>query len=102
MRRAASLTVAVLGALSGCSLSPRYQRPSVPAAPDAYKEAGEGKPATPADGRPPGRWWSVFPYQAFGDRESPVTAATQSLRAAPARLSQARDEPRVASGVCFP
>ena len=45
MRRAALLAMAVLGALSGCSLSPRYQRPSVPAAPDSYKEAGVARAA---------------------------------------------------------
>ena len=102
MRRAASLTVAVLGALSGCSLSPRYQRPSVPAAPDAYKEAGEWKLATPADGRPRGRWWTMFNDQALDDLETQVTEANQSLRAALARLEQARAETRIARAASFP
>src|SRR2546430_4343042 len=31
-----------------CSLSPRYQRPSVPTPPPSYKEAGEWKVAAPA------------------------------------------------------
>ena len=102
MRRAASLTVAVLGALSGCSLSPRYQRPSVPAAPDAYKEAGEWKLATPADGRPRGRWWTMFNDQALDDLETQVSEANQSLRAALARLEQARAETRSAHAGSFP
>jgi len=102
MRRAASLTVAVLGALSGCSLSPRYQRPSVPAAPDAYKEAGEWKLAAPADGRPRGRWWTMFNDQALDDLETQVTEANQSLRAALARLEQARAETRIARAASFP
>ena len=102
MRRAASLTVAVLGALSGCSLSPRYQRPSVPAAPDAYKEAGEWKLATPADGRPRGRWWTMFNDQALDDLETQVSEANQSLRAALARLEQARAETRSVHAGSFP
>ena len=102
MRRAASLTVAVLGALSGCSLSPRYQRPSVPAAPDAYKEAGEWKLATPADGRPRGRWWTMFNDQALDDLETQVSEANQSLRAALARLEQARAETRIGRAASFP
>ena len=102
MRRAASLAAAVLGALSGCSLSPRYQRPSVPAAPDAYKEAGEWKLATPADGRPRGRWWTMFNDQALDDLETQVTEANQSLRAALARLEQARAETRIARAASFP
>src|SRR5438105_8820693 len=102
MRRAASLTVAVLGALSGCSLSPRYQRPSVPAAPDAYKEAGEWKLATPADGRPRGRWWTMFQDRELDDLEAQVAAANQSLRAALARLDRARAQTRMARAAGFP
>src|SRR5438105_1012109 len=102
MRRAASLTVAVLGALSGCSLSPRYQRPSAPAAPDAYKEAGEWKLATPADGRPRGRWWTMFQDRELDDLEAQVTAANQSLRAALARLDRARAQTRIARAAGFP
>ena len=55
MRRPALPAAAVLGALGGCSLSPRYQRPAVPAPPPAYKEAGDWKLATPADTAPRGR-----------------------------------------------
>jgi len=80
MRRAASLTVAVLGALSGCSLSPRYQRPSVPAAPDSYKEAGEWKLATPADAAARGRWWTMYQDRELDELEAQVTDANQSLR----------------------
>ncbi len=102
MRRAASLTVAVLGALSACSLSPRYQRPSVPAAPDSYKEAGEWKLATPADGTPRGRWWTMFQDRELDDLEAQVTDANQSLRAALARLEQTRAQTRIARAAWFP
>ena len=102
MRRAASLAVAVLGALSGCSLSPRYQRPSVPAAPDSYKEAGEWKLARPADATARGRWWTMYQDRELDELERQATDANQSLRAALARLDQARAQTRMARAALFP
>src|ERR1700719_2254082 len=101
MQRAASLAVAVLGALSGCSLSPRYHRPSVPAPPDSYKEAGEWKLAAPADSTPRGRWWTMFQDRELDDLEAQVSDANQSLRAALARLDQARAQTRIARSAWF-
>src|SRR6202158_5025994 len=102
MLRGASLAVAVLGARSGCSLSPRYQRPSVPALPDSYKEAGEWKLATPADNTPRGRWWTMFQDRELEYLEAQVSDANQSLRAALARLDQARAQTRIARSAWFP
>jgi len=102
MRPAGSLTVAVLAALSACSLSPRYQRPSVPAAPESYKEAGEWKLATPADATARGRWWTMYQDRELDELEAQVTDANQSLRAALARLDQARAQTRVARAAWFP
>jgi len=102
MRPAASLTVAVLAALSACSLSPRFQRPSVPAAPDSYKEAGEWKLATPADATARGRWWTMYQDRELDELEAQVTDANQSLRAALARLDQARAQTRMARAAWFP
>jgi NodT family efflux transporter outer membrane factor (OMF) lipoprotein len=102
MRRVVSLAVAVLGVLSACSLSPRYQRPSMPAPPDSYKEAGEWKLATPADSTPRGRWWTMFQDRELDDLEAQVTDANQSLRAALARLEQARAQSRIARAAWFP
>src|SRR5882672_1847628 len=102
MQRAASLAGVVLGVLSGCSLSPRYQRPSVPAPPDSYKEAGAWKLAAPADSTPRGRWWTMFQERELDDLESQVSDANQSLRAALARLDQARAQTRIARSAWFP
>jgi NodT family efflux transporter outer membrane factor (OMF) lipoprotein len=102
MRRAPSLAVTVLSVLSACSLSPRYQRPSVPAPPDSYKEAGEWKLAKPADSTPRGRWWTMFQDRELDDLEAQVSDANQSLRAALARLDQARAQTRIARSGWFP
>jgi outer membrane protein, multidrug efflux system len=103
MRTAAALpALAVVLALGACSLSPRYQRPSVPTPPPSYKEAGEWKVAVPADSTPRGPWWTMFHDQELDELEAQVTAANQSLRAALARLEQARAETRIARAAWFP
>jgi NodT family efflux transporter outer membrane factor (OMF) lipoprotein len=103
MRTAAALpALAVVLALGACSLSPRYQRPSVPTPPPSYKEAGEWKVAAPADSTPRGPWWTMFHDQELDELEAQVTAANQSLRAALARLEQARAETRIARAAWFP
>jgi len=103
MRTPAALpALAVVLALEACSLSPRYQRPSVPTPPPSYKEAGEWKVAAPADSTPRARWWTMFNDQALADLETQVSEANQSLRAALARLEQARAETRIARAAFFP
>ena len=103
MRTPAALpALAVVLALEACSLSPRYQRPSVPTPPPSYKEAGEWKVAAPADSTPRARWWTMFNDQALADLETQVSEANQSLRAALARLEHARAETRIARAAFFP
>ncbi len=103
MRTPAALpALAVVLALEACSLSPRYQRPSVPTPPPSYKEAGEWTVAAPADSTPRGRWWTMFNDQALDDLETQVSEANQSLRAALARLEQARAETRSVRAASFP
>ncbi|HUL19274.1 MAG TPA: efflux transporter outer membrane subunit [Steroidobacteraceae bacterium] len=101
--RATPLVVAVLTALGGCSLAPHYARPTTPAPPPAYKEAaGAWKMAAPADVAPRGEWWIRFEDPDLNDLESQVSAANQTLRAALARLDQARAETRIARAGYFP
>jgi outer membrane protein, multidrug efflux system len=103
MRTPAALpALAVVLGLGACSLSPRYQRPTVPTPPPAYKEAGEWKVAAPADSTPRGPWWTMFHDQELDALEAQVTASNQSLRAALARLEQARAETRIARAAYLP
>lgn len=102
MCRAAWLAPAVLVALAGCSLAPRYQRPTVPAPADSYREAGDWKQAAPADAAPRGRWWTMYQDDDLDALESQASDANQSLRAALARLEQARAQTRIARAAWFP
>jgi NodT family efflux transporter outer membrane factor (OMF) lipoprotein len=89
-------------ALSGCSLSPRYQRPTMPAPPDTYKELGDWKVATPADSAPRGLWWTMFQDPDLDVLEAQVADANQGLKAALARLEQAHAQTRVARASSLP
>lgn len=104
MKRTAGVAVTVLVALAldGCSLAPRYQRPAMPAPPPAYKEAGEWKVATPADTTPRGHWWTMFGDADLDALEGELTTANQNLKAALARLEQARAQTRFARAAWFP
>ncbi len=84
------------GALSACSLAPHYQRPAsaVPAA--TYQEAGDWQPAAPKDAQARGRWWSAFRDPGLDALEDKVAGANQDLKAAYARLEQARAATRIA------
>jgi NodT family efflux transporter outer membrane factor (OMF) lipoprotein len=99
----AVLPAALLAAaLGGCSLAPHYERPSMPPPPQTYKEAGEWKVSAPADSSSRGHWWMMFSDADLEELEAAVTDANQSLRAALARLEQARAQTRIASSGFFP
>lgn len=86
-----SLLVSLL-VLAGCSVAPVYERPLVDT-PVSYKEApvADGwKAAEPAEGLARGEWWKVFEDGTLDALQAQATAANQDLRAAAARLEQAR------------
>jgi NodT family efflux transporter outer membrane factor (OMF) lipoprotein len=101
MSRALAPAVA-LGLLAGCSLAPHYDRPSTPAPPDTYKEAGDWRVAVPADTMSRGRWWTMFQDPDLEALEAQVTDANQNLKAALARLEEAHAQTRIARSAWFP
>ena len=102
MSRRPGMMAVVLGALAGCSLAPHYQRPTVPAPPATYKEAGDWKVATPADRTARGRWWTMFNDPELDALEAQVSDSNQNLKAALARLDEARAQTRIARSNWFP
>jgi NodT family efflux transporter outer membrane factor (OMF) lipoprotein len=99
--RLAGLPCAFL-ALSACSFAPAYKVPdSAPPTP-AFKEAGDWKPAQPSDAQSRGAWWNIFQDPVLDAIESQVTDANQDLKAAYARLQQARAATRIARSALFP
>jgi len=82
-------------ALTGCSLIPAYQRPSVPA-PTHW-------PQTEADAaETPTAWWTGFGSPALDGWVAQALAANQDLAAAVARIAQARAVAAIAGAPAWP
>jgi len=95
--------LALLGFATGCTVGPRYSRPSAPVpAPDAWKTQPPWQQAAPKDAIPKGAWWQVFQDPALDAYEQQLLQANQSLIAARDRLDQARSLARVATADMFP
>src|SRR6267378_7217010 len=91
-----SATLLLIGTLTACSLAPVYKTPdSVPAASE-YKESGDWKAAQPVDNQNRGAWWTIFQDPQLDALETRVGDANQDLKAAFARLQQARAATRIA------
>ena len=85
------------------TVGPDYQTPTN-AIPAAYKagEYGDWKQGQPLDNVPKGSWWQVFGDTNLDALESQAMQANQQLKAAVARVDQARDTARVARGELLP
>lgn len=86
----------LLLALAGCAVGPAYQRPTVDV-PSAFKEAylspqeaRHWKAAQPSDAIARGKWWTIFADADLDALQEQAMAANQDLKAAAARVAQAR------------
>jgi NodT family efflux transporter outer membrane factor (OMF) lipoprotein len=96
-------TVLAIGLAAGaCSLAPRYQKPSSPPPAAAYTESTEWKRAEPLDDQNRGAWWALFADPDLDALEGKISDANQDIKAAFARLSQARAATRVARADLLP
>jgi multidrug efflux system outer membrane protein len=76
--------------LAGCNpVGPAYKRPDMPT-PEAFKEAGPWRAATPQDAMPKGDWWEIFQDPALNELQARAHAGNLRLQAAAARVDQAR------------
>jgi multidrug efflux system outer membrane protein len=111
MRRTgiASGLLAALLVLAGCSVAPTYERPAVDT-PAAFKEAGpqtgengsQWKTAQPSEDIARGQWWKIFNDDGLNALEDRAQQANQDLKAAAARLGQARALTKDARAGYFP
>jgi NodT family efflux transporter outer membrane factor (OMF) lipoprotein len=95
--------------LSGCSVGPKYVRPSVPT-PPSFKEqgasgaagAGTWKAAQPSDGTVRGKWWEAFNAPELNALEEKAATTNQSIAAAAANFFAARALVKEARSQYFP
>jgi len=99
--RSALALTAGIALLTGCSVGPDYVQPSVPQA-AAYKESGPWKKAEPRDDISKGDWYAVFHDSKLNELEARAQASNQTLRAAVAKVSEARAVARQAEASFFP
>ncbi|HUE10589.1 MAG TPA: efflux transporter outer membrane subunit [Steroidobacteraceae bacterium] len=102
MRPARAPLGLVLGSLAACSFAPVYKAPTSDPPAAAYQESGDWKTAEPQDGEPRGDWWRAYRNPQLDTLESQVGDANQNLKAAFARLAQARATTRIARADLFP
>ncbi len=96
-------------ALSGCTVGPKYVRPSVPT-PPSFKEqtapggagAGTWKAAQPSDGTVRGKWWETFNDPGLNALEEKAATRNQSIAAAGANFFAARALVKEARSQYFP
>jgi NodT family efflux transporter outer membrane factor (OMF) lipoprotein len=100
MRRVVGTCICV--SLSACSLAPHYTPPSTGQAPATYQEAVGWKTAQPSDTQSRGAWWEIFHDEPLNALEGQVTNANQDIKAAFARLQQARAQTRIVRSSLLP
>src|SRR5882762_2129737 len=101
LKNPAFVLAASVALLSACSVGPDYQQPTV-AQPASYKEAGPWKKAQPRDDISKGDWYTLFHEAKLNELEAQAQDANQTLRAAVARVSEARAVARQTEANFFP
>src|ERR1700742_3138924 len=118
-----SMLLGALLVLAGCSLAPTYEVPSAPM-PTAFKEAahetthgaaheaapaalpaseaGSWKTAQPSEAVSRGEWWTAFGDAKLDALEQQALDANQNLKAAAARVKEARALNQAARAGLFP
>jgi NodT family efflux transporter outer membrane factor (OMF) lipoprotein len=87
--------------LSGCSVGPKYSKPTSEI-PPAYKENANWKPAQPSDQAQKGNWWEIFQDPQLNALEEKINVSNQTLRAAVDRFREARDVLKETRSALFP
>jgi NodT family efflux transporter outer membrane factor (OMF) lipoprotein len=99
---AAAVVTLGLSTLFGCTVGPRYARPSAPA-PPAYKELPPNwKEAQPSDQLTKGQWWQIFNDPQLNALEDQVNVSNQTLKVAQAQFEQARAVVRINRSSLYP
>jgi NodT family efflux transporter outer membrane factor (OMF) lipoprotein len=99
--RRARWIVCAAAALAGCAVGPNYVRPAAET-PAAYKEVQGWKQAEPRDAEPRGNWWEVFDDPQLDALVPQIAVTNQSIKAAEARVREARALTDQARAAFFP
>ena len=85
--------------LCSCAVGPDYKKPDVSSlTPTDWR----WKVAEPKEAIPKGEWWKIFDDPVLDELETEAVASNQNLRAAVARVDEARAGARVSLSQFFP
>ncbi len=87
--------------LTGCAAGPNYTKPDAPI-PAEFKGNKDWKIAEPKDHLPKGSWWKIFDDDVLNALEKQAGEANHDLKAAMARVMQARSAAGIAWSEFFP
>ena len=75
--------------LAGCTVGPKYVKPTVPTtpsykeeAPASFKESDQWQPAKPEDQTSHGKWWEIFGDPEHNRLEEQIAGSNQNLKVA--------------------
>lgn len=87
--------------VAGFSEGPKYKKPDV-AAPKSWQSPVPWQPANPVDALPRSMWWKLFGDSELNQYEDQAVTNNQTIKAATARLAQARGFASVTSSGLYP
>ncbi len=95
--------------LAGCTVGPKYVRPTVPTTPTykeqvpgSFKESDQWQPARPGDQTSRGNWWEIFGDTELNQLEEQIAGSNQNLKVAEAHFREARAAIRFNRASQFP
>ncbi|MGD0304175.1 MAG: efflux transporter outer membrane subunit [Candidatus Acidiferrales bacterium] len=97
----AAAAVAAL-ALAGCSVGPKYVKPTAEVPADFKETPSNFKVAQPSDAVTKGKWWEIYGDTQLNSLEEQVNVSNQTLKSAEAQFREARAAVRISRGALYP
>lgn len=95
------LSFVALASVASLAASSKYQKPDV-SVPQNWQSQVPWQPATPLDSLSKNAWWQLFQDSELDQYEQQAMGSNQDLKAATARLAEARSFARVTSSGLYP
>ena len=97
----AAAAVAAL-ALAGCSVGPKYVKPTAEVPADYKETPSNFKVAQPSDAITKGKWWEIYGDTQLNSLEEQINVSNQTLKSADAQFREARAAVRISRGALYP
>jgi NodT family efflux transporter outer membrane factor (OMF) lipoprotein len=89
-------------ALAGCSVGPKYVKPTAEVPADFKETPSNFKVAQPSDAITKGKWWEVYGDTQLNSLEDQINVSNQTLKSADAQFREARAAVRISRGALYP